>query len=364
MNIQLNSLVPIHEATLRFCAGTDPALEWAARGVSGYDADDDAKSRLEKYDEKAKDPATFLKDGPEKERLGHLLETATRFFHEYNSGVNVGERHFCNNDFIFIVGITRSGGTYLLTQLLEANGIDYRHLSLSMVHDGIPSYAYMLDSLTVPMRYVAAAFEFFQFLAWAQEAFDGRGTVVQKRIGYAHWLPQLDAILGDASIYIVTIRNPLHCFGSVVDLDAAAFGLEGGSILRCYLRSDMPNAGRWLQVVQKYHDVSAREWERLNAGQQFLRYWEAYYREFANTPGLKGRLVPLAYGDAYRRYIEENYPEFSKGKPGALTTSRRNYEVIKEYFGLSESMVDEAVANVATDWERNGLVFPTGEILA
>lgn len=364
MDIRLNSHLPIHGATLRFCAGTDPALEWAARGVSGYDADDDAKSRLEKHDEKAKDPATFLKDGPEKERLDHILETANRFFQEYNSGVNVGERHFRNKDFIFIVGITRSGGTYLLTQLLEANGIDYRHLSLSMVHDGIPSYGHMLDSLTIPMRYAAAAFEFFQFLAWAQEAFDGRGTVVQKRIGYAHWLPQLDAILGDASTYIVTIRNPLHCFGSIVDLDAAASGLERGSMRHCTLRPDTQNAGRWLQVTQKYHDVSAREWERLNAGQQFVRYWEAYYREFANTPGLKGRLVPLAYGDACRRYIDENYPEFSKGRPVALTTSKRNYDVIKEFFGLSQSIIDEAIANVAADWERNGLVFPAGEILA
>ena len=127
---------------------------------------------------------------------------------------DIASKYFDGKAFVFVLGIDRSGGTYLLRQMMRANGLEMRDFSLGMIHDSIPTFG---DFFFNPILQFSICFEFFQYLAWAKEAFSRSHRVFQKRIAYAHWLPHLDAVIGEPATYVVTVRGPLETFASILD---------------------------------------------------------------------------------------------------------------------------------------------------
>ncbi len=351
-HVPINCRLPVHGAVFEYCADVDPRVQWAARGISQYDRDADAATLLEAENRKARDLEDAIKNGGKDDRFYSFLTSVMEITGDYMSGADIVTKHFAGKEFVFVLGIDRSGGTYLLQRIMKANGLEMRDFPLGMLHDSIPTFG---DFIFNPMLQFSICFEFFQYLAWAKEAFSASPRVFQKRIAYAHWLAQLDAVVGTAATYVVTVRGPLETLASILD---STGGLDGSVLVVPEDRISARIADTWLYSVRRYHDIPDAEWQGLGVGRQYCLYWESYYRNLVAVPNLRGRLVPLAYGDAFAGFMADRYPEVERADPTVLKTRPRDLEAIRDQLGLSDEILSETVDTVARSWDLAGLKFP------
>lgn len=134
VNISLNLpiKIPLNKAFLGYCGGIDPALEWEFGGVNGYNSrtGDLSRNSINEF-------TLALQKGGKPERE-HVFDYAVELFSNFCAGKNIIDEHFKGVKFYFIIGLQRSGGTYLLTKLYEAIGVDYRTLNRAILRDSTP----------------------------------------------------------------------------------------------------------------------------------------------------------------------------------------------------------------------------------
>ncbi|HKK16980.1 MAG TPA: hypothetical protein VJ981_09740, partial [Gammaproteobacteria bacterium] len=72
-----------------------------------------------------------------------LVLKAYRYFKEMLTGKLDTLKNINRFQFYFVVGIPRTGGTYLTKQLFRASGIDYTKVQNALAHDGFPHLAHL-----------------------------------------------------------------------------------------------------------------------------------------------------------------------------------------------------------------------------
>ncbi len=257
--------------------------------------------------------------------------------------------------FFFVIGIPRTGGTYLVKQIFRAIGIDYTEVQNALAHDGFPDLAFLsfeergnlaTNSILQLAEYLTMV-EIY-FTEHGKLAHKG-GVVVPKKFTKAIYnFPLVQSLFGTDSNYLITLRHPLAMIKSVLD-KSGGLPKEGRFAVRSAIeRWAMDDWVRWgtsRQNVLKmgYHEV-------------MLGYWKRYHYQLAlaGIPSMAtAKIVP--YGrETMNRAVEEMYRDFG------LDLAPEEFKIgdPPEVDAEQEAAAEQVVGQVAAFWQDLGVDFP------
>ena len=256
--------------------------------------------------------------------------------------------------FVNVVGIPRTGGSYLTQELYRALGIDPRKVHHALAHDGFPEAGpFQLTAGT--NSWVVSLQTMAEYLVMVEMFFGNRARhsgkiVVPKKLtkgiyagGFFH------RVLGEAVENIVTLRHPVSACISTYEKSG---GLpENG---RFALRS---NIEEWARRDLAYVGIDQQQLAQMDYFDAYLRYWEQYHLYIATT-GLSANrdLRVVVYG---KQRLEDLARSFHRRYESTLEITQ--FQVFEEqrtrhpeWIARSQPVLDR----VAAVWERVGLRFP------
>ncbi len=258
--------------------------------------------------------------------------------------------------FIAVIGVPRSGGSYLIAELFAALGYEPSSVPAVIAHDGFPEASptvFMprhngwLRTMLTTGEYVAMLELFF---AKRHEARIHVPKKLTKAIYAAGFFRQ---ILSRDSEFVVTARHPLACCISTYEKSG---GLPPGgtfterSTIEHWIRRDLLSAG-----------TSADELATLDYFSAYVRYWERYYTALAMS-GLieKARTTVLCFGAQRMQELAMKWhTRFGSGRiPASFLTRAGLQERHPQWMQRSQ----EAVERVGNLWRQMGIPFPVAEL--
>ncbi|MEE8574252.1 MAG: hypothetical protein V3T30_02470 [Thermodesulfobacteriota bacterium] len=283
-----------------------------------------------------------------------------RFFKELLTGnINV-LREVCRFRFYFVIGIPRTGGTYLTKQIFQAGGIDYKKVQNALAHDGFPHLAYLsfkqkgnvsTNGLLQLAEYLTMV-EIF-FTEHGRLAYKG-GIIVPKKFTKAVYdFDLIRELFGTNAEYLITLRHPLSVCKSILDKSG---GMPENR--KFALRSAIE---RWALDDWLHWGVSEQEIAKMDYVKCFLGYWKRFHCQIAMSgiPRMPtARIVP--YGEeSMIKTVQGLYDEFGvKMKPEAF----KQADAPSFYNKAEEKEAEQVVKDVAAFWKTLGLDFPSEEL--
>ncbi len=290
----------------------------------------------------------------------HLLRSY-RFFKELLTGNVHTLRDLARFRFFFVIGIPRTGGTYLTKQLFRAGGINYTTVQNALAHDGFPHLARLsfkeqgnvhTNGLLQLAEYLTMVEVFFG--EHGRLAYRG-GIIVPKKFTKAVYYFDLLRELFEANAdYLVTLRHPLSTCRSVLD-KSGGMPADGKFAVRSTIE-------RWTLEDWLHWGVGEEQLRQMDYVECFLGYWKRFHFQMAmaGIPSMPGtRLVP--YGaESMSGAAKKLYTEFGlKMEPEAFKTAEP-----PRFSGDQERAAQQAVEEVAGFWRSLGLAFPTEALAA
>lgn len=359
--ITINMTLPVHDAVIGYALGFPSHLAWRARGIDGYGGTAEAEAEFQKVRDEFNRTLPARLQGSGKQDVTRFVEETLGMWGRFASGADILTESFPDQRFYFVIGAQRSGGTYMLSQIVRAAGMDLKSLSFEMVHDSIPSAHNIVGSRSDPTAHANALFEFFQFLNWAQRELSGASVVPMKRIVFAFWMAQLDAVVGSRATYVVTIRNPADTLLSFLHYGGGMN--DDGTPLDDWEVAIRRNYGGWVTVAREFEDLDDESWNAMTGWRKFLRYWVSYYRAVVRPGYLRGRFMPVVFGDDFADFFTNEFPEFAGSNDVRVTATPRDQTTLKESLGIDDGETEEAVRAVEQEWARAGHRFPAEKIV-
>ncbi len=260
--------------------------------------------------------------------------------------------------FINVIGIPRTGGSYLTAELYRALGIAPRSVPFAVAHDGFPE-AGPFEIAPASNSWVRSLHTMAEYLSMVELFFGARAPhqgriVVPKKLtkgiyagGFFH------RILGEAVEHLVTLRHPVAACVSTYE-KSGGLPADGRFVVRS-------NIEDWCRRDLLYTGCNADELARMDYFDAYLRYWEQYHYYVATT-GLSAnrQLRVVAYGkerlQAQARTFHQRFD--STLVPGEFKVSDAARQRHPEWIRQAEPVLQR----VAALWERVGIAFPLQEI--
>jgi hypothetical protein len=261
--------------------------------------------------------------------------------------------------FVSIVGVPRSGGTYLTAELYEALGYDSVVIPDTVAHDGFPQLG-PFGIAPAANRWAKTLQTTAEYLIMAELYFAARPRhsgkiVVPKKLCNAVYAGSFyHRVLGETAEHIVTLRHPAAaCLSS--------YEKSGG----------LPPGGRFgvRSVIEEWcwRDVTStgcreEQLATLDYFGVYLRYWEQYHHQLALTGLFASRnLRMVVYG---KERLESLAREFHQRYGSSLEPG--NFKVGDAVHRRHPDWIERArpvIEGVAGAWERMGLRFPIAEVM-
>jgi hypothetical protein len=261
--------------------------------------------------------------------------------------------------FVNVIGVPRSGGTYLTQELFRALGHRPEDLPPALAHDGFPEagpfrFERGLNSWVMSLQSTAEYLAMVEIHFGRDRPHSGR-IVVPKKLGKAGYAGAFfHHVLGQAAEHILTLRHPVrscistyeHCGGLPAD---GRFRVRGS--IEEWVRRDLCAAG-----------ASAGEVAGRTYFDAYLRYWELYHYQLATSGlGASRGIAVVAFGKermeetvrGYRYRFGEREP-----RPEAFAVSD---ERARHPDWMAQA--EPAIRRVAELWARVGLEFPYAEVM-
>ncbi|MFQ5783982.1 MAG: hypothetical protein ACE5H8_04065 [Alphaproteobacteria bacterium] len=263
--------------------------------------------------------------------------------------------------FFFIIGIPRTGGTYLTKQIFRAVGVDYTGVQNALAHDGFPHLALLsfkgrgnvhTNSLLQVAEYLTMV-EIY-FTQHGRLAYKG-GVVVPKKFTKAVYnFPLVQQLFGTDSNYLITLRHPLSMIQSTLEKSGGM--PEGGKFA---VRSAIE---RWALDDWVRWGATEKDIAKMSYIEVMLGYWKRFHFQLAliGIPRMAtARVVP--YGaESMTGVVSSLYEAFGVDlEPEAFKVAKP-----PEFGQGDEDAGEHTVDDVATFWENLGLTFPRDEIAA
>ncbi len=282
-----------------------------------------------------------------------------RFFKEILTGRPETLQRLRRFRFFFVIGIPRTGGTYLTKQLFRAVGLDYTGVQNALAHDGFPHFA-LLSFRNRGNVYTNSLLQVAEYLTMVEIYFTehGRlayqgGVVVPKKMTKAVYnFPLVEELFGTDSNYLITLRHPLSMIRSTLEKSGGMPENRKFAVRSAIERWALDD---WVRWGFNEKEVAARPYIEV-----MLDYWKRFHFQLAlaGIPRMKtARIVP--YGEQYMTgVVKDYYQAFGADlEPEAFKVAD------KPAFEKAEEDAAERVVNeVATFWEDLGLSFPRDEI--
>lgn len=259
--------------------------------------------------------------------------------------------------FVNVVGIPRTGGSYLTQEIYRALGLDPTRVHNALAHDGFPeagpfqltagSNAWIV-SLQTMAEYLVMVELFF-----GQHPRHSGKIVVPKKLtkgiyagGFFH------RVLGEAVEHLITLRHPVPTCISTYEKSG---GLPANGLFA--LRS---NIEEWCRRDLAYVGISGEQLAKMDYFDVYLRYWEQYHLYIATT-GLSANrdLKVVVYGKTRMETLAQSFHQrYGSGREAGefkvFASSERHPDWMRR--------ADPVIRRVAAVWERVGLPFPLREI--
>lgn len=284
-----------------------------------------------------------------------IVTRSYRYFKEMLTGKLDTLKLVARFRFFFVVGIPRTGGTYLTKQLFRACGVDYKNVQNALAHDGFPHLAFLsfkhdanihTNSLLQLAEYLTMVDIYFT--QHGKLAYRGGVVVPKKFTKGVYNFPLVRELFGNSSEYLVTLRHPLSMINSTLEK-------SGG----------MPEDGKFKirSAIERWAFDDWVHWGTPEAQvlQQdyigvFLNYWKRFHFQVAMSgiPFMPTcRLVPFGkehmegtVAELFKAFDVDMEPEpFKAVEPPSFD---------KKYEDAAEKVMQE----VTDFWTSMGLKFP------
>lgn len=339
--IKMDLLMPFIEEL----AGIPADLEWRVRGVSGHEeADREAEEELAKR--RAEIPA-FLQSEQGKKKIESFAQEVIQVYKLMQYGKIRELRNYVNRRLLFVVGIWRSGGTYMTQQLHSIFGMDITNYKSSIMHDAIPR-GQVLENLFVPSYWEKMYLDLAQTLVWLKRSYQNEPVFIQKRGSYAYVLNVIEYLFGDLAHVICTVRHPAACAFSF-----GGFYKQGFSVEELFESLDFGNS-----VYVWKTGISNERWKKTSYLRKFLQHWLMCYESiaFSKNDGLRFDVIP--FGEQYNTYLQQIAEEYGGTADFDRLHIKPDFykpivEKAEEEYGISKE-----VETVRRLWEQHGKEFP------
>lgn len=260
--------------------------------------------------------------------------------------------------FVTVIGIPRTGGSYLTAELYRAIGMPPASVPQAIAHDSFPTIGPFelrdgentwVTSLKTMAEYLTMVECHFE---GAEPRHGGRIVVPKKLTQGAYAGAFVRQLLGERAEHILTVRHPAAACLSTYEKSG---GLPPGG--RFAVRS---NIEAWCRRDLGFAGISAERLSTMDYFEAYLRYWELYHLMLAGT-GLPGALVRVA---AFERgqltaLAQRFHTEFAGGGQAAeFDVSQRARQLHPEWLERARP----AIERVAAQWSTMGLAFPRDAI--
>jgi hypothetical protein len=259
--------------------------------------------------------------------------------------------------FILIVGLGRTGGSYLTGELYSAMGFDPAMIPTVIAHDGFPEAEPLaLNQSGNPS--ITSLLSLGEYLTMIEMYFGSNTTdlpiKVPKKLTKGVYAGGLfNFVFGDTAEYVITIRHPIASCVSTYE-KSGGFPMDG-------LMKSRSNIEVWIKRDLMLAGVHASEVDRMDYFAAYVRYWEQYYINLAMS-GLSANRhrVVIPFGKAY---MEETARSWH-----VRFGSDRDHSMFYSPGGMNQrypqwvKRSQEAIERVAAVWLLMGLPFPLDEI--
>jgi len=278
-----------------------------------------------------------------------------RFFKEMLTGKMDTLRDLRRFHFIFVIGIPRTGGTYLTKQFYRAAGIDYTQVQNALAHDGFPHLAVLSFPDNRYNAHTTSLLQLAEYLTMVEIYFTrhGRlayqgGIVVPKKFTKAIYnFPLLRALLGDSADYVITTRHPLGMIQSVLD-KSGGMPSDGKFAVRSAIE-------RWALDDWLQWQIPETKVMNMSYVHVMLEYWKRFHFQLAMSgiPAMpNARLVPHG-PESMRETVRAYYQAF-----GTTLEPEPFKPPLPSHFSHSETQAAAtALAEVTQLWASLGLIF-------
>lgn len=260
--------------------------------------------------------------------------------------------------FVTIIGIPRTGGSYLTAELYRALGLVPARIPNGLAHDSFPegapfelqagSNSWMLTLKTLA-EYLTMVEMFFR---------DGKPhhgkIVVPKKLTKAVYSGALfHRVLGEDAEHLVTVRHPVACCVSTYE-KSGGYPEDG----RFTVRS---NIEQWCRRDLQHIGCSAAELKNMDYFAAYLRYWEHYYCSLSMSGLAASRnLMVVGFGKSTLEAAAQGYHDryASHLQASAFDASDEARRRHPDWIERSHTAIERVVAA----WRLAGLVFPVEEV--
>ncbi|WP_029922908.1 hypothetical protein [Nevskia soli] len=260
--------------------------------------------------------------------------------------------------FINVIGIPRTGGSYLTAELYRALGIAPHSVPFALAHDGFPEagpfeIAPQANSWVRSLHTMAEYLSMVELYFGARTPHQGRIVVPKKLTKGIYAGGFFHRILGEAVEHLITLRHPVAACVSSYEKSG---GLPADG--RFAIRSNIED---WCRRDLLYTGCTAEELVRMDYFDAYLRYWEQYHYYIATT-GLSANreMRVVVYGkerlQAQAAAFHQRYG--SKLAPGQFKIS----DTARQRHPDWVERAAPALQRVAALWERIGIPFPLQEM--
>ncbi len=329
INTDVRVNLKIHYGTKEHVIGSKHGAGfWDARGTAGHNPRDADQMHKKTEDEIRRK----MELEENRQNLKNFLDEAFPLFRAIvNGSQGAVSPYIHDRKFYFILGTTRTGGTYLQRELGRAVGWPVREFLHDMIHDSIPHTEFIMGRGALagtnnmvwrkPFNYFNFAFQLAQLLVYLKRAGNGRKNIVLKHSYFCFCLPPVDEVFKGNAEYIVTVRHP----GSTAASRAESRGIDPAD-----------------------HDFR----------QMCFKEWMNSYSSIVTNGLPEGSITPVLYGGEMDCFLRDFFKRSNfSGKPGGVKITPREYD-LSFWEG---DCVRQEMERIGKLWELYGLKFPVPE---
>ncbi len=261
--------------------------------------------------------------------------------------------------FVNVIGIPRTGGSYLTAELFSALGRDPVAVPNALAHDGFPEagpfeLAAGSNSWILSLQTMAEYLTMVEIYFGNDRRHSGKIIVPKKLTKGIYAGGFFHRVLGEAVEHVVTLRHPVTACISTYEKSG---GLPPNG--RFTMRSNIED---WCRRDLLYTGCTLDELLRMDYFDAYLRYWEQYHYYIATT-GLSANrdLRVVVYGkermELLARQFHRRYDNESEPKPFAVSDEQRRRH--PEWMARAQP----AIERVAAVWTRFDIPFPVDAVM-
>lgn len=260
--------------------------------------------------------------------------------------------------FVTVIGIPRTGGSYLTAELFRALSLVPEHIPNALAHDSFPvAGAFELqpgmNSWMVSLKTLAEYFTMVEVFFKKQAPHSGKIVVPKKLTQAAYAGGLFHRALGEGAEHVLTLRHPVAACVSTYE--------KSGGLPPRGTFSVRSNIEEWCRRDLHYLGLGPQQINAMDYFDVYLRYWEQYHIALATTGLSASRQVRVVAFDqcALHSVAQEFHVLYaSRLQPSEFRVSDRARSLHPEWVKRAQPSIDR----VAALFKSVGLEFPVEKI--